>query len=148
MINVDYFSQSWLQGDNSDFRILSMVVVLCWHGLKARNIQIQNVHFVTKTLKKTWLNFFQVFFTQFIKKMFESQDTFIKTCLVVQHFIFQPCYSIAPRWRWHIYLGHHQIWAQTKKFVIGSARHSWHNLLVITGLLSDSGWTHPQWREG
>ena len=32
--------------------------------------------------------------------------------------------------------------------MIGSARHSWHHLSVITRLLAYSMWTRPHWREG
>ena len=52
------FYQSWYQGDNRDFQILSQIVVLFWRGIKVRNTQIRNVCFEEeKNLRKFGVNF-------------------------------------------------------------------------------------------
>ena len=101
---------------NSDFRILSEIVERFQQGLKARNTQIQDVRFLIKPLKKSWVNFhwigvfnwywcffphwsrdsvspvcgiffLQIFFTQFRENLFGSQETFINPALFLEKLI-------------------------------------------------------------
>ena len=101
---------------------------------------------------KTLNNGTNVLSSQFRENLFRSQETliepvfFFRTTAFTLTFIFQPYHLIAPKFRWHIYLHLDQILPGSQKSTIPLIQHPWRHLLIITGLLADSGWTCPFWR--
>ena len=127
VINIDYF------GDN---KVISATLgfflrlLCCDNGVKRQEIPKTKMYIFST--KKICME---------VRKHLQNQYFFWQNA-ITHTFTFQLWYLITPIWRWQIDLLLHQIWGQSEKFAIGSARHSCH-LSVITGLRAISGWTQP-----
>ena len=77
-----------------------------------------------------------------------SNLLFFRTTAFTIKITFKPFHLNAPKYRWHIYIHLDQILDGSEKSAIPWTQHPWHHLLIIPGLLPDSWWTHPFWRQG